>query len=585
MSRKIPRSIPVVLLAAAFAACGRSAAPDPGAALQAFAGRYLAWRLAENPDWATAVGEHRYDDKLPDMSAAAVKARVARTRTFASELSALDASKLNQGERVDREMLFRQMALDEFLDTELQSWRRDPLAYTNIASDAVYNLIKRDYAPLESRLRSAVARMQGLTALLEQARANLEGPSRIKTEVAISQTRGAVDLFRVVMPGAAKGTAVEADVSRAAGKAAEAMAAYADWLEKDLLPRSVEEWRLGPALYDRYFELASGSTMKPLDVLKSAEADYEAVLNRMRSLAVGKWSSFKPGVKPPKDPDEAVRLVIEAMAEDHPAPGDFIPSLKRAAADLGAFIREKHILDLPEPDNLSIEPVPDFQAGIFHGQLDQSPPLSGDGPAVFSTSGSRPLPGPNGKEQLEGFLREFNSKALIGLITHEGYPGHYVQGRYAARSSDLVRKVFVDGAYVEGWACYCERMMVEEGFRDHDPGLELQMLKGELKMTANAILDIRLHRGMMKEEEIMPLLVGRSFQTVGEARDKIVRAKGTAIQLSTYYIGFSEMMRLRRDYQAAAGAKFDLAEYHRRVLEAGAPPMRFLRELVLHPDK
>ncbi len=581
MSKKILRVVPAMFLAVLALSCRPAPAQDPAAQLKAFVERYLDWRLAEYPEWATAMGDHRYDGRLRDMSKARIEARKAENRNFSAKLKAIDDSKLSPGDRIDRDILLNQLEQDDFSDTELQSWRRDPLLYTNIASDSVYDLIKRDYAPIEDRLRSAISRMRALPALLDQARANLEDPSKIKTEIAISQTQGAMDLFRVVINGAAEGTAVAAEVAEAAKTAITALESFHDWLRNDLLPRSAEEWRLGADLYDHAFKLSSGSTMEPLEALRRAEADFEATRERMRTIAMDNWSAFQPKAKRPDNPDEAVRRAIEAMADDHPAPEDFIPALERAAAGLKAFIREKHILDLPEPDLLTIRPTPDFQAGIFHGQLEQSPPLAGDGPAIFTTSGSRVYPGPDGEERLIGFLREFNNKSLVGLITHEGYPGHYVQGRFAARSPYLVRKVFADGAYAEGWACYCEWMMPREGFGNGDPGLELQMLKGELKMMGNTILDIKLHRGLMKEEEVIPFLTERSFQPMGEAKAKLVRAKGTVIQLSTYYLGFLEMLDLRRDYETRAGAAFNLAEFHHMVLEAGAPPMRFLRELVL----
>jgi len=569
--------IPVVLVPS----CRTAPARDSGAQLKAFVERYLVWRLEALPEWATAMGDHRFDGKLRDMSAAGIKARAEKNLSFAAELGAIDPAKLDRSDRIDREILLNQLALDDFTDNGLESWRRDPLLYTNTASDCVYDLIKRDYAPLENRLRSAIARMRALPSLLEQARLNLDGPSRIKSEIAIGQTAGAVDLFRTVINMAAEGSAVSGEVRQASEIAASAMEAYLNWLKSDLLPRAKEEWRLGPALYDRAFQLAGGTTREPLEVLGRAEADFETTRERIRKIAIEKWTAFVPDSRPPADPDEAARRVYEAMAADHPVPEDFIPALERAADDLKRFIRKKHILDLPEPDMLTIKPTPDFQAGLFHGNLDQSPPLAEDGASVFTTSGSRPLPGPDGRERLEGFLREFNGKALIDLIAHEGYPGHYVQGRFAALCPSLVRKVFADGAYAEGWACYGERMMLEEGFMDRDPGLELQVLKMELKMMANAILDIKLHRGMMNEEDVVPMLIDRCFQSEGEAKAKLVRAKGTAVQLSTYYIGFLEMLELRKDAEAAAGKAFDLAGFHHKVLNAGAPPMRYLRELVL----
>jgi uncharacterized protein (DUF885 family) len=591
MKKWIVRSaLPTVLavltaVAVVFTTCRITRADDPGAKLKAFVERYIAWRFAEYPEWATAMGVHKYDGKLPDMSAAAVERRAAESQRFAAELEAINPSELVTGDRVDREILLNQLELDHFLDTELRSWRHDPLLYTNIASDSVYDLLKRNFAPLEDRLRSAISRMRALPGLLEQARANLDSPPRIKTEIAISQTDGAIGLFRVMVNGAARETAVAAEVAEAAKAAASALKAYRDWLFHDLLPRSRDEWRLGAELYDRLFGLESGSKLSSIEALARAESDYEATLKRMRAVVRENWSTFNSTGKAPADPDEAVRAAIEAMADSHPAPEAFIPSLEHAAADLKRFIREKNILNLPEPDRLSIKPTPDFQAGLFHGQLDQPPALEKDGESIYTTSGSRPYPGPDSKGDLIGFLREFNSKALVGLIIHEGYPGHYVQGWYAARCPSLVRKIFADGAYVEGWACYCEWMMLHEGFGGGDPGLELQMLKGQLKLFGNAILDIKLHRGLMREEEVVPFLVERSFQTLGEAKAKLIRAKGTVIQLSTYFLGYTAMRDLRRDYEAQTGGRFSLAEFHHKVLEAGAPPMRLLRELVLAAAK
>ena len=571
------------LLAAALlfaaTACQPALQEDAGSELQALVESYLQWRLVEYPGWATAMGNHDHDAEMTDMSADAFARREEKTQEFKAKLEAIDPAALSLEDQVDREILLNQLDYEHFRYAELQSWKRDPLLYTSQASDSVYNLIKRNFAPLEDRLRSAVARMKAVPALLEQARANLDAPPRIRTEIAISQAEGAIGLFREVMVGAAEGTAIAGEVAEAGEVAAAAIEQYRDWLRDDLLPRSVEQWQLGPELYDRLFALEIGGSHTPEEVLARAEADFETTLEELRSLAVENWSTYVPDKPLPDDPDDAVRGVVEAMGDDHPEPDDFIPALRRAAENLKQFIREKDILDLPDPDRLSIVPTPDFQAGIFHGDLDQPPPLQPGGESVYSTSGSRPYPGPNGQERLIGFLREFNSTALVNLILHEGYPGHYVQGYYAGLCPSLVRKVFVDGTYAEGWACYCEEMMLEEGFGN--PGLRMQTLKMRLKMITNAIIDISLHRGTMAEDEVVPMLIERAFQTPGEAQAKLVRAKGTAVQLSTYYVGFAEMWEIRNDYEAAKGDDFDLKQFHHAVLYAGGPQMHLLRKLVI----
>ncbi len=558
---------------------------DSAAQLNGLVDRYLAWRLHEYPEWATAMGDHTGDGRLRDMSAAAIDHRVRESRRFAADLKAIDAARLGLSDRVDREILLDQLELDDLFDTEMPSWRLDPLLYTSLASDSVYDLLKRDFAPLDIRLRSAVSRMRALPGLLQQAQTNLTTPPRMRTEIAISQTDGTIDFFRNVVNGAAKGSPLAGEVAQASEATAAALQSYRDWLSKELLPRSQEEWRVGAEAYDRLFKLESGSAMAPLDVLRRAEGDFDTTRRRLRERAVTNWAAFKLPGTPPADADKALRKVLEAMADDHPTPDQFIPSLQRAAEDLKRFIRERHVLDLPEPDTLSIRPTPDFQAGLFHGQLEQAPPLERDGASIFMTSGSRPYPGPDGQERLIGFLREFNNKALVNLITHEGYPGHYVQGRYAARCPSRVRKLFVDSAYVEGWACYGEWMMLQEGFGSGDPGLEMQMLKMQLKFIANAMLDIKLHRGLMREEEVVPFLVDQAYQTPGEARAKLIRAKGTIIQLTTYYLGYAEIRDVRDAYQRNAGPSFTLAQFHRKVLEAGAPPVRLLRQLVLNGDQ
>jgi uncharacterized protein (DUF885 family) len=545
---------------------------------------YVKWRLEAMPNWATSVGCHDYDNCMTDMSAEALAKRDAETLVFVSDLEAIDPGALSLEDRVDREMLLDHLRLEHFRYADLQEWRSDPLIYSSLVSDPVYDLLKRDFAPLEQRLRSALKRLKAIPRLLDQARANLDNPPRVKTEIAIQQAEGAIDLFSNVLTAAAAGTALADEVKTEAESAAAAVKSYRDWLREDLLPRSAGDWRLGAKLYDRLFEFEIGATLSPEEILKRAELDFEATLSEMRKLALENWTAFVTDAEPPADPDEAVRRVIEAMAADHPAPEDFIPALERAAADLKAFIKEHGIVRLPEPDRLTITPTPEFQAGLFHGQLDQPPPLDPEGQSIYTTSGSKPYPGPDGAERLEGFLREFNNKALVGLILHEGYPGHYVQGWYAGRCPSLVRKLFASGVYVEGWACYCERMILDEGFRGGDPGLKLQRLKMFLKMVSNAIIDIRLHRGFMEEGEVVPYLLERAFQTRGEAEAKLVRAKGTAVQLSTYYVGYLEMMGLRHEFKQQSGGQFDLGKYHEKVLTAGAPPMRLLRELILREE-
>jgi uncharacterized protein (DUF885 family) len=274
------------------------------------------------------------------------------------------------------------------------------------------------------------------------------------------------------------------------------------------------------------------------------------------------------------------RRVLAALARDHGRPETLVADARATVQDVKTFIRERRILTLPDPDQCNVIEMPEFQRGNSVAYLNPSPPLDEKAASEYAVS---PPPSDWTPRQVESYLEEYNRSMLKILTIHEAYPGHYVQLAYSNRRPSLIRRVLSSGTFAEGWAVYTEQMMLDQGFGGGDLGLRLHQLKFYLRAVVNAILDRRMHAEGMTDEQAMELLVGRAFQTEGEALGKVVRAKQTSCQLSTYFVGRTAFYRLRQNVQRSQGDRFDLARYHEAVLSHGTLPVKYLPGLVVDP--
>ena len=575
ISRKICTAAAFLSFLLLFAACGGTE-NQASAQFNAVVDEYIEWRLEANPLWATGVGRHEFDSLMPDMSAEAIQARHLKEQEFASRFEAIDPADLTEQEAIDHSILLSHFEEEDFRFNELPAWKRNPRAYG--VSGAVYSLIKRDFAPLEDRLRSAMARMDGIPAYLGHARANLENPARLHTEVAIAQNRGAVSFFRNVLAPMAEGLEIADEFAAKCEEVAVALEDHGRWLEEDLLPRSNADWKVGPELYDRIFAMTAETDEPPEDFLDYSEEYFDLLRADMIKIASDNWSAFYPGEDPPADQGELIHRVMQAISLDHGESDKLVDDVNGYIVEIKQFIRDNEIIDLPEPDRLEVVRMPEFQAGSAVAYNDQPPAFDPDGKSFYAVT---PTPKSWSAERVESFMREYNQLMLRLLTIHEAYPGHYVQGWYASKLDSPVRKLFGSGIYAEGWATYCEWMMLDEGFYADNPGFHLQRLKYNLRCVANAIIDQKMHKGMMTDEECLDLLVNGAFQTEEEARGKLQRVKLGAGQLSTYFYGFRAMTRLRADYEELKGEDFVLKDFHYEVVRHGSPPMRLLRKLLL----
>ena len=548
--------------------------------------RWLEGWLRLNPVNATQVGEHRFDSDLDDLGEAGRKAVTDFSRRTLAELDAIDARSLSRESQVDALVLRNQVQSDLFQIETLQAWAWDPQVYNNLAGGAIYNLMARDFAPMPQRLKAATARMQKIPALLAQARANLD-PTRvpkIHAETVAKQNAGVlslVDTFITPNAGQLQGEdRKQLDAAIAGLK--KAVAEHQKWLDGTLVPNAKGDFRIGEKLYDEKLKLALMSSLSRAEIKQRAESELARVRGEMYTVArqVLKDKPNAPAL--PDTPTDAERQkAIEAALElayaDKPKREDVFDFAKSTLADATTFVREKQLVTVPDTPVKIIE-MPEFQRGVSVAYCESPGPLDKGQDTYYAIS---PIPADWSNEQVDSFLREYNTRMIHLLTIHEAMPGHYLEGAHSAENKDLLRGALRSGLFAEGWAVYTEDVMADAGYLDNDPLFRLVQLKFYLRTIGNAILDQGVHVDNWSREQAMELMTKQTFQQEREAAGKWVRAQLTSAQLPTYFVGAQEHFDMRKAAETKEGANFNLKAYHDKVLSYGAPPVRFVRELML----
>jgi uncharacterized protein (DUF885 family) len=563
------------------------AAPGADESFSQLAARYLDEVPDHSPVAATALGDHRADDRLDDVDAAA-RERLRKTYLgYREALAAIDRNALSRDNQVDAAILGNEIESTLFeLDT-LEEWAWNPLYYVRLSGNAIYGLLSRDFAPLELRLDNAASRLEQLPRFFEQARAALQ-PARvpkIHAETAIQQNRGLVTIIdSMIVPHVATLSPQAAGRLEAAmATAREAIATQQTWLEEELLPRANGEFRIGAELYDRKLAFALNSALTRKEIRRLAEQEYELVRSEMYEIAKQVYAGLHPYTAFPDNPDEAykqaiIRAALEVAYQQLPPRDAIVETAQRYLQQASDFVVAKNLVTMPE-EPVEIIVMPEFQRGIALAYLSPPGPLDKAQKAFYAVA---PLPADWTEQQVESFLREYNLYSIQSLTIHEAVPGHYLQLALSNRHPSTLRSALWSGPFVEGWAVYAERVMIDEGYLDHDPLMRLINRKWYLRAITNAIIDSAIHVDGMTQSEAMKLMIEGGFQEEREAAGKWVRAQLSSAQLSTYFVGYQEHKALRADVEKAWGSEFTLRRYHDQALSYGSPPTRFVRALMLN---
>jgi uncharacterized protein (DUF885 family) len=469
-------SVVVLLLDLVLASCTVIQPPPdfsnrPSAADVAFeqiAQRYLAEMLPLTPVQATALGEHRYDGSLDDVSAAGQSRRTGLALQLLAQLQTLQIAQLNRANQVDYRLLKNELEYQVWRVEKLQEWRWNPLLYTDLAGNSIYLLMARDFAPLPTRLESVSARLSELPRLLTQVREALDPAlvPKIHAETAVRQNNGILSLIdELVIPqlGALPQTQQE-QLKAAIARARTAVSQHQIWLEKKLLPAANGDFRLGATLYDAKLRFALDSPLSRREIRAKAESEIKRARSEMydisRAVLAGRSDAPPLPVMPsPEEQQAAIVAALDLAYEQQPARNQVFETAQRAFSDAQRFVRAHDLVTVYD-DPIEIIPMPEFQRGVALAYCDSPGPLDKGQKTFFAVS---PLPNDWSESQVNSYLREYNTRSIYNLTIHEAMPGHYLQLMHANRYQSPLRAVLASGSFIEGWAVYTESMMVEEG--------------------------------------------------------------------------------------------------------------------------
>ena len=547
---------------------------------QKLAKDYIEGLLQVSPEFATGLGDHRFDDRLSDYSDEAEAKELARAKDFRQQLEQFsDLTKLTGPNRVDVRLLKDSIDNEIFGIEELKERSWNPLMYNDSLANSLYLLVARDFASPEKRAASIKARMEKIPAVIAQAKANLKNPPQVYTETAIDQTQGAISLIKEGLNETLdKAPKAKADLAALQQKTIAALEDYKTWLKSDLLPRSTGDFRIGPDKFRKKLRFALASDMSMEDLMKAAKTDLEQTQKAIYETALPLYKKQFPNADEATlaDRKKITAAVLDKLAEQRPNDSTIVGYSKTVLKEATDFVRAKKLVTVPSTP-VDIVVMPEFKRGQSIAYCDSPGALEKNGKTFFAVA---PTPDDWNQQRKDSFFREYNNYMIRDLTVHEAMPGHYLQLAHSNefKAPTLVRAIFQSGTFIEGWAVYTEQFMAEAGYGG--PEVKMQQLKMRLRVICNAIIDQSIHAGNMSEQEALDVMMKEGFQQEGEAVAKWKRARLSSSQLSTYFVGVTEHLALREQAKARDGAKFDLKKYNDTVISFGSPPVKYVREMM-----
>jgi uncharacterized protein DUF885 len=525
-----------------------------------------------NPTQGTAAGFHQYDAQLEDASLATIAARIRSLQRSLAAFEQFPAAALTPEAAADRELMIQSIR-SQLLELEtIRMWEKNPDEYSSGITNSAFVIMSRSFAPPEQRLRSLIARERLMKNVLGQARANLRNPPRIYTEVALEQLPGIAGFFKNDVPAAFKNVSdcTLLDEFHASNQAViNALGEYQTFLKKDLLPRSKGDFRIGAENYSKkllYDEMADTPVERLLEV------GYQNLRQNQQA-----FRETAAKIDPKRTPQE----ILEDLEKDHPAPDHLLQAFRDVLGGIREFIVRHRIVTIPSTVEPVLEETPPFMRALTTASMDTPGPYEKVAKEAFFNV-TLPEAGWN-RERIEQHMEAFHRGTIVSTAVHEVYPGHYTQFLWVQKAPSKVRKLIGAGTNAEGWAHYCEQMMLDEGYGAGDLKLRLGQLQDALLRNARYIVGIQMHTGRMTFEQGVDFFEKEGHQTHAIAELETKRGTSDPTYL-VYTLGKLEILKLREDYRRMRGTKFTLLEFHDSFLRQGFPPVKIIRRAMLGND-
>ncbi|MFZ6747762.1 DUF885 domain-containing protein [Undibacterium sp. Ren11W] len=537
------------------------------------------WR--QDPDTAMAAGKFTDAAKLPIPNQISRASSLQFSDYWLQQLAKINTDQLAPKEQTDLVLMRNYLNANRWYLSEFREFEWNPSLY-NIGGgfDAVLNT---EYAPAGARLRLAIQRLQGVPAYYAAARASIKNPTPEHTHLAISQSSGALSVLADLEKQAKAQKLTSKEQGLLQVGLVHARAAVDDYVrfltdvEKNLDTTTAHSFRIGKQLYEGKFAADIQSSLSAEQTYQRALASKETAHQNMEKLADQLWASTMGELAKPLEPAKKIAMVINKLSERHVQAKDLYTEIRAQLPVLQNWIREHDLVELDPKRPLVVRETPEYERGVSVASI--------EAPGIFRPQDKTyynvtPLTG-RPPEQIESTLREYNYWVLQILNIHEAIPGHYVQLQHANRSPSVIKTLFGNGAMVEGWAVYSERMMLESGYGGNTPEMWLMYYKWNLRAVCNTILDYSVHVLGMSEVEAKDFLINQAFQTQAEADGKWQRVQYTSVQLTSYFSGYSEILALREELKQQLGEKFNLKQFHEEFLSYGSAPVGMIRQLML----
>jgi uncharacterized protein (DUF885 family) len=498
---------------------------------------------------------------------------------------------LNPEDAADWQLIDDQIGLNLLEFDKIQNYRHNPTVAVELIGNALFLPLTQNYAPADVRLGHVLSRIRQIPRLVDQVKQYLSDVDPIFTQTAIGENDGNIDLIQnTVAQQIPANSKLKGEYDQVAPPAITALKQYSEWLKSRFSQQPAgRSWRLGKDLYDQKFRLVMETAVTSEQLLADAEEGLQSVRAEMLQLALPMHQQMYPDHGDHSElashdrQNLIIREVLQKISDDHAQRDQLMSVIEGDLEGIKQFIRDKKIVSLGERDNLKVIPTPLFMRGIYSvAGFHSAPPLEPQAEAEYWVT---PIDPKMADDKAESKLREYNNYTLRWLTIHEALPGHYVQFEHLnsiqPERRRLLRSLFANGAYVEGWAEYIAQVMMDEGYMGNDPRFRLVMRKIRLRLLANTILDVKMQTMGMTDQQAMDLMTKEAFQTQAEAEGKLTRAKLSSTQLPTYFVGLREWLAFRKRYQDATGKNFDLQKFHDRVLDEGPLPVPIVEQLVM----
>ncbi len=524
-----------------------------------------------NPSWGTQEGFHQFDNLLGEYSTDSVTKRTAQLKKFESDFNGFDASKLSPAERIDREMIVNHIKSQLLTIDQLEEWKKDPDLYTRTVSDAAFSLIKRDFAPLSERLKSVIEREKKIPDFLAQGMKNLDAQKvpPVYLDIAFEQLPGIISFFEDSVPAAFTSVA-DPELKKLFAKenaaVVNALKEYDQFLKKKLKGKCKGTFPIGADAFKKKLAFEEMVEDSLPDLLKRGYDE----LHRLQKEFIDLAKEIDPKSTPTK--------VFVKIAAEHPKPTELIKSVKNVLEEIRTYCVEKKICTIPSEERVRVDETPPFARALSFASMDT--------PGSFEKKAKEAyyhvtIPEANwSAKRTEEHMRSFSNADLLNTSIHEAYPGHYTQFLWVRNGPSKTRKILGCNSNAEGWAHYCEQMMLDEGFHKGDRNLKMVQVHDALLRVCRYIVGIEMHTGKMTLPQGIKFFMKEGYQEEANADRETKRGTMDPTYL-VYTLGKLEILKLRDDYKKLKGDKYSLCDFHDRFLGAGYPPLKIIRQELL----